>query len=110
MEAASRWLCSFYADNVKTQQRRRTVTCGDTSLLCSILLTNLNSQFKDYHENKITVLYHDKSTAAADDCEFHIKKVDSRQLDVYCLARCAGRATVKLDLGKWYQFEGKRDI
>ena len=109
MEAASRWLCSFYADKVKIQHSRSVITCGETALLCSIELTNPNSKFKDYHENKITIFNRDKNAITVEDCEFYITEVNSRQLDVRCYARCAGRATVRLDLGKWYQFEGKRE-
>jgi hypothetical protein len=110
MEAVSRWLCGFYADKVKIQHHSRTVTCGENVLLCSIALTDPNSKFTDYHENKITVLYHGRNAEAVGDCKLYITKVNSRQLNVFCYARRAGRATVKVDLGKWYQVEGKQDI
>ena len=110
MEAVTRWLCSFYADKVKIKRNIRTVTCGDNVLLCSIALTDPNSKFTDYHENKITVLYRHRNAVAVGDCKFYIQEVNSRQLDVFCYARRAGRATVNVDLGKWYQVEGKQDI
>ena len=69
----------------------------------------INSKFTDYHENKITVLYRDRNAVAVD-CKFDIKEVNSRQLDVFCYARRAGKARVNVDLGKWYQVEGKQDI
>jgi hypothetical protein len=109
MEAVTRWLCSFYADKVKIERQSRTVTCGDKVLLCSIALTDPNSKFTDYHENKITVLYSDRNAVAVGDCKFDIKKVNSRQLNVFCYARRAGKARVNVDLGKWYQVEGKQD-
>ena len=110
MEAVTRWLCSFYADKVKIQRHSQTVTCGDNVLLCSIALADpINSKFTDYHENKITVLYRDRNAVAVD-CKFDIKEVNSRQLDVFCYARRAGKARVNVDLGKWYQVEGKQDI
>ena len=110
MEAVSRWLCGFYADKVKIQHHSRTVTCGENVRLCSIALTDPNSKFTDYHENKITVLYHGRNAEAVGDCKLYITRVNSRQLNVFCYARRAGRATVKVDLGKWYQVEGKQDI
>ena len=105
MEAVSRWLCSFKADQVRIQPHRQTVTCGVRVLLCSIQLTNETSKFTDYHENKITVLYRDRNAEAVGDCTFDIEKVNSRQLNVFCYPRRAGRAIVRLDLGKWYQFD-----
>ncbi|CAB4013895.1 Hypothetical predicted protein, partial [Paramuricea clavata] len=105
MEAVTRWLCSFYADKVKIQHHSRTVTCGEKVLLCSIALTDSNSKFTDYHENKITVLYCDRNAVAVGGCKFDIKKVNSRQLNVFCYARRAGKARVNVDLGKWYQVE-----
>ena len=105
MEDVSRWLCSFKADHVRIKPHTQTVTCGDDVLLCSIDLPNSTSMFTNYHENKITVLYRNRNTDVAD-CDFDIRKVDSRKLDVYCYARRAGKATVRLDLGKWYQFKG----
>ena len=110
MEAVSRWFCGFYADKVKIQHHSQTVTCGDKVLLCSIALTDPNSKFTDYHENKITVLYRHRNAVAVGGCEFRIEQVNYRQLDVFCYARHTGRATVKVDLGKWYQVEGKQDI
>ena len=107
MEAASKWLCSFYADKVKIQEHITRITCGNTALLCSIKLTTPNSEFSVYHENKIVALYDNEGTATGHGCEFRIEEVNAKQLDVYCDARRAGRATVKLDLGKWYLFEGK---
>jgi hypothetical protein len=110
MEAVTRWLCSFYADKVKIQRHSQTVTCGDKVLLCSIALTDPNSKFTDYHENKITVLYRHRNAEAVGGCEFRIEQVNSRQLNVFCYARRAGKARVKVDLGKWYQVEGKQHI
>ena len=110
MEAASRWLCSFYADKVDIKQHTPTLTCGYKALLCSIALTNRNSKFSGYYENKIAILYHDKRAVTAEDIKFYIEQVNSKVLHVSCYARCAGTAKVKLDLGKWYQFEGKQDI
>ena len=109
MEAVSTWFCGFYADKVKIQRHSQTVTCGDKVLLCSIALTDPNSKFTDYHENKITVLYRHRNAVAVD-CKFDIQEVNSRQLDVFCYARRAGKARVNVDLGKWYQVEGKQDI
>ena len=106
MEGLSRWLCSFYADKVNVQQRTATVTCGDYVLLCTIHLADPKSQFKDYHENKITVLYNNKEVRV-DDFKVEIGEVNPRQIDVFCMPRRAGKATVRLDLGKWYLFEGK---
>ena len=110
METASKWLCSFYADNVRIQQHRTAeITCGNSALLCRIELTHPNSKFSAYHENKIVALYDNESTTTAGDCEFRIEvSANGKELDVYCDARRAGRATVKFDLGKWYLFEGKR--
>ncbi|CAB4013894.1 zinc finger CCHC domain-containing 24-like [Paramuricea clavata] len=106
MEAVTRWLCSFYADKVTVQHHSRTVTCGDEVLLCSIALTDPNSKFTDYHDkNKITVLYRHRNAEAVGGCEFRIEEVNSRQLNVFCYARRAGKARVKVDLGKWYQVE-----
>ena len=59
--------CSFYADEVKIQHSRSAITCGETALLCSMELTNPNSKFKDYHENKITIFNRDKNAVAVED-------------------------------------------
>jgi hypothetical protein len=104
MESLSRWLCSFKADTVRIQLHTQTVTCGERVLLCSINLTNPTSKFTDYHENKTTALYSNRKSQVLD-CKFDIRKINSRTLDVYCFAKRAGDATVRLDLGKWYQFE-----
>ena len=90
---------------MKIKPHTRAVTCGDNVLLCSIHLPNSTSKFTDYHENKITVLYCNRNAEVVDCC-FDIEKVNSRKLNVYCYARRAGNATVRLDLGKWYQFDG----
>ncbi|XP_028397036.1 uncharacterized protein LOC114520892 [Dendronephthya gigantea] len=107
MEAVSRWLWSFVADEVKVNQDNPTVTCGDSVLLCSIQLTNRNSKFEDHHENNITVSYSDEYNKAVgdSDCKFKVTKVNHRLLHVTCVARRAGKANVNLDLGKWYRFD-----
>lgn len=80
-----------------------TVTCGENVRLCSITLTNPRSRFKDYHENKSSVLYRN---ADVPDCEIYIKEENFRQIDIYCYAcRAIKGAIVRLDLGKWYLFE-----
>ena len=86
---------------------RQTVTCGKNVLLCTIELTNVKSKFTNYHENKFTVSYLDNKVAAVRDCLFDVNEGNSKQLNVYCKAHRAGKATVRLDLGKWYLFEGK---
>ena len=111
MEAVSRWLCSFVADGVKVQQHEGTITCGEEVLLCSISLTNPKSLFTNYHEDKIDVSYCDANPEAArEDCKFYIDEVTPRRIQVKCKARRAGRVRVKLDLGKWYLFQGKLEI
>ena len=109
MEAVSRWLCSFVADEAKVYQHERTITCGEVVLLCSIGLTNARSTFTNYHENKITVLYCNGSSGAGrkGDCIFYIQKINPQLIQVKCKARRAGKVKVKLDLGKWYLFQGK---
>lgn len=107
MEAVSRWLCSFVADKVRVNQYGRTITCGDRVLLCSIHLISPKSKFTNYHKNVITISYVDENTEKVQDCEFHINQVSESQLDIFCVLRRAGYAIVKLDLGKWYLFEGK---
>lgn len=103
MEAVSRWLCSFVAEKVRIQRLYTTVTCGENVRLCSITLTNPRSRFKNYHENKSSVLYRN---AEVPDCEIYIKEENFRQIDVYCYAcRAIKGAIVRLDLGKWYLFE-----
>ena len=105
MEAASRWLCSFYADKVDIQQVQQRLTCGHKAQLCSVVLRNPNSKFSVYHENKIAIWYDDKRAVTGKDIKFYIDEVNSNELRVSCYALCAGKATVKLDFGKWYQFE-----
>ena len=107
MEALSRWVCSFVAEKVLACRQAQTVTCGETALLCCIHLTNFNSRFTNYHENKIAVSYRGNNTEVTGrDYKFQIEVENSRQLNVYCNFRRAGKATVKLDLGKWYIIEG----
>ena len=109
MEAVSRWLCSFVADEAKVYQHERKITCGEEVLLCSITLINPKSTFTNYHENKIAVLYcNGKPEAGREDCTFCIEKVNPRLIEVKCKARRAGKVKVELDLGKWYLLQGKR--
>ena len=109
MEAVSRWVCSFVAEKVRVCRRTQTVTCGETIPLCSIHLTNFNSKFTNYHENKIAVSYRGYySEVTGLDYKFQIEVENSRQLNVYCNFRRAGKAIVKLDLGKWYIIEGRK--
>ncbi|XP_028411789.1 uncharacterized protein LOC114534526 [Dendronephthya gigantea] len=106
MEAALTWVCSFAADKARVWQQTRTVTCGERLLLCSIQLTNSTSKFTNYHENKIAISYRRNNTEVAGrDCTFQIEEASFRQLKVYCVCRRAGKAIVKLDLGKWYIIE-----
>ena len=107
MEAVSRWLCSFVADEVKVEQHEGTITCGEKVLLCSISLTNPKSSFTNYHENKTAVSYCNANPEAGRrrDCEWSLE-VTPQLLNVYFTAYSAGKANVKLDLGKWYIFQG----
>ena len=105
METISRWLCSFCADKVRFRQNRRTIPCEEVVLLGTIELTSAKSKFTTYEENKLSVSYLNKNVAAvASDCRLHLRK-GYTQIYVYCKARRAGKAIVKLDLGSWYQFE-----
>lgn len=110
MEAVSRWLCSFFADEVTVEQHEQTITCGEKVLLCSIGLTNLNSTFTNYHEDKIAVSHRNGSPEAgrSRDCEWSIE-VNPKLIDVHFTTYRAGNVTVTLDLGKWYIFQGKHD-
>ena len=110
MEAVSRWLYSFVADEVTVEQHQneQSITCGEKVLLCSIGLTNLKSTFTNYHEDKIAVSYRDGNPEAGRSrgCEWSIE-VNPKLINVYFTAYRAGNVTVTLDLGKWYIFQGK---
>ena len=102
----------FAAQEVTFSQHTQTVTCGDSVLLCTIKLSNSNATFANYDVNKCTVSYEDDichdDTDVSRNRLLCVKEInESRNLDVYCDARRAGKATVKLDLGEWYKFTGK---
>ena len=99
MEGVSRWLCSFFADEVTVHQHERTITCGEKVLLCSLSLTNPKSTFTNYHEDKIAVLYcnGNRETRRHKDCKWSIE-VNPELINVYFTAYRAGNVSVKLDL------------
>ena len=106
METISRWLCSFYTEKVRFHPNRTTIPNEEVVLLGTIELTSAKSTFTDYHENKLSVSYLNENVAAvASGCRLYLWKGNTR-INVYCEARRAGKAIVKLDLGSWYQFEG----
>ena len=99
MEGVSRWLCSFFADEVTVHQHERTITCGEKLLLCSLSLTNPKSTFTNYHQDKIAVLYcnGNRETRRHKDCKWSIE-VNPELINVYFTAYRAGNVSVKLDL------------
>ena len=103
-----KWACSFLPGSEVTVRNivSSELYCGETTLLCSIELTDPKASFTSYHKDEIKVL----SEGGSDfnmPCEIEVQKRSDRILDVYCIPEQSARAVVQLDLGKWYTFKGK---
>ena len=107
MSALLRLACSLLPGSKVTVQDivSSELHCGERTLLCSIELTRSKANFTSYHKNEIKVLSEDGTVFEKGECEINIA-IGNRLLNVFCLPKRSGKATVKLDLGKWYTFKG----
>ena len=99
--------CNHFIEEVTVDYRSRILQCGVETLLCSIKLNNPSAKFTNRHSDCSQIIREVEDEFCADEWVRNLKLQEGSSgnvLDVFCLATEPGRATVKLDLGRWYKF------
>jgi hypothetical protein len=116
--SATEWIWNYIIREVSVIDCRSPflIQCGVETRLCSIKLNNPAFEFTNWHKNKTHIIREGEEEFREDEWAMCIKIHENASgklgnvLDIFCRATQPGRATVKLDLGRWYKFVNKSEF